>query len=173
MSLPVLLITGPVGVGKTAVAFETMELLEARDVPHAFFDVDGLTYFHPKPSDDRFGERFAIEALGALVPRLREAQGIARLILARVLWERESLRRYRDAIPDAEITVVRLTAPLDVIDARIRRREAGSAVEWYLARARELDAHWKAQPVEDLLIDTAHRDVREIAHEVVRAVGWI
>lgn len=172
MSLPVLLITGPVGIGKTAVAFETMELLEARDLPHAFFDGDWFTYFHPKPPDDRFGERFAIEALRALVPRLREELGIERLILARVLWERNSLDRYRQAIPDAEITVVRLTAPLDVIDARIRHREAGSAVEWYLARARELDAHWEAHPVEDLLIETANRDVREIAREVIGAMGW-
>ena len=172
MSLPVLLITGPVGVGKTAVAFETMELLEERDVSHAFFDVDGLTYFHPKPSDDLFGERFAIEALGMLVPRLREEQGIARLILARVLWERESLRRYRQAIPDAEIVVVRLTAPLDVIDARIRQREPGSALDWYLARARELDSHWKTHPVEDLLVETANRDVRDIAHEIIDAIGW-
>jgi hypothetical protein len=172
MSLPVLLITGPVGVGKTSVAFETLELLEERNLPCAFFDVDGLTYFHPKPADDRFGERFAIDALGMLVPRLREEQRITRLILARVLWERESLCRYRKAIPDAEITVVRLNAPIDVIDARIRHREAGSAVEWYLTRARELDAHWQAHPVEDLLIETADRDVREIAREIVGSLGW-
>jgi hypothetical protein len=171
MSLPVLLITGPVGVGKTAVAFETMELLEERDVPHAFFDVDGLTYFHPKPSD-RYGERFAIDALGMLVPRLREEAGIERLILARVLWERASLDRYRVAIPDAEITVVRLTAPLDVIDARIRHREPGSAVEWYLGRARELDTQWRAHPVEDLLVRTEDRAVRDIAQEIIGALGW-
>jgi hypothetical protein len=95
-----------------------------------------------------------------------------RLILARVLWERDSLSLYRDAIPDAEITVVRLTAPLDVIDARIRHREAGSAVDWYLARARELEAHWRMNPVEDLLIETGDRGVREIADQIVTAVGW-
>jgi hypothetical protein len=173
MGMPVLLLTGPVGVGKTSVAFETLELLEEREVPCAFFDVDGLTYFHPKPPDDRFGERFAIEALGMLVPRLRTQQRIERLILARVLWERESLNAYHEAIPDAEITVVRLHAPLDVIDARIRHREPGSAVDWYLARAHELAAHWNAHPVEDLLVETAGRDVREIADQVVAAIGWV
>lgn len=84
----------------------------------------------------------------------------------------DSLIRYREAIPDADITVVRLTAPLEVIDARIRHREAGTAVDWYLARARELHAHWNAHPVEDLLVETTDRSVREIASEIVGALGW-
>jgi hypothetical protein len=166
MGVPVLLITGPVGVGKTTVAFEIMEVLERRGISHAFFDLDGLTYVYPKPPADRFGERFALDALGLLFPRLQH-QGVERLILARVLWERESLDLYRRAIPNAEITVARLTAPLAVIEARIRRREAGSAVDWYVGRARELDAQWASQPVEDILIDTADRDVPSIAEEIV------
>jgi len=149
-----------------------MEALEERDVAHAFFDVDGLTYFHPKPADDRFGERFAITALGSLFPQL-QAQGIERLILARVLWERDSLTRYETAIPGAEITVVRLTAPLSVIEERIRNREIGTSLEWFLARAAELDAHWRSNPVEDLLVETSDRSVREIALEVLSQAGWI
>lgn len=172
MSLPTLLVTGPVGVGKTSVAFEVMELLEEHDVSHAFFDVDGLTYFHPKPPDDPFGERFAVDALGLLFPRLAE-RGIERLILARVLWERESLAAYARALPGATFTVVRLTAPLPVIEERLRRRELGSGLEWFLARAAELAAHWDAHPVEDALVETAGRSVREIATEVVAAVGWL
>jgi hypothetical protein len=171
MSVQTLVVTGPVGVGKTAVAFEMMEVLEERNLAHAFFDVDGLTYFHPKPADDRFGERFALEALGLLLPRLQE-QGIERLILARVLWERESLGLYERALPGANITVVRLTAPLPVINARVRGREVGSAVEWYLARAAELHAHWAAHPVEDLLVETAGRGVREIAEEILGMISW-
>jgi adenylylsulfate kinase-like enzyme len=172
MALPVLLITGPVGVGKTSVAFEAMELLEERNVAHAFFDLDGLTYLYPKPANDRFGEQFALEALGLLCPRLRE-QGVAHLILARVLWEPESLTLYRRAIPVAEITVVRLTAPLDVLEERLRRREVGSAIDWYLARARECEERWSRDPVGNVLIQTAGRDVRTIAQEILDTLRWV
>ena len=172
VTIPTLLITGPVGVGKTSVAFEMIEVLEEHDVAHAFFDVDGLTYFHPKPADDRFGERFAINALGTLFPQLH-AEGVERLILARVLWERDSIARYEEALPGAEITVVRLSAPLSIVEARIRHREIGAGLDWYLARAAELDAHWRANPVEDLLVDTSDRSVRAIAEDVLKQVGWI
>jgi hypothetical protein len=172
MAVPTLLVTGPVGVGKTSVAFEMLEVLREHDVPHAFFDVDGLTYFHPKPADDPFGERFALDALGTFFPKLT-LQGVDRLILARVLWERASLARYEEATPGAQITVVRLLAPLPVIEERLRAREIGAGLEWHLARAAELDAHWRAAPVEDLAIETADRSVRELAEEILRAVAWI
>ena len=171
VAVPTVVVTGPVGVGKTTVAFEMMELLEEREVGHAFFDLDGLTYFYPKPTDDRFGERFALDALGHLFPRL-QAQGVERLILARVLWEPDSLAHYELAIPEAEIRIVRLTAPLEVIQERIRRREAGAAVDWYLRRAAELDEHWREHPVGDVLVETSNRSVRSIAEEILSAVGW-
>jgi len=172
VTVPTLLVTGPVGVGKTSVAFEMLEVLGERGLAHAFFDVDGLTYFHPKPAGDPFGERFALNALETLFPSLQE-QGVDRLILARVLWERDSLSRYERAIPGAEITVVRLTAPLPVIQERIRGREIGAGLDWYLARAAELDTHWRANPVEDLLVETDQRSVRSLAEEILSSAGWI
>jgi hypothetical protein len=59
-----------------------------------------------------------------------------------------------------------------VIEGRIRRREVGSATEWYLKQARESRERWAACPVEDALIDTAHRNVRSIAEEIVQTIGW-
>jgi predicted kinase len=107
-----------------------------------------------------------------LFPQL-QAEGVERLILARVLWERDSLLRYQAALPGAEITVVRLTAPLSTIETRIRGREVDSGLDWYLARAAELDAHRRANPVEDLLVDTSDRNVRAIAEDVLSQAGWI
>jgi Ni2+-binding GTPase involved in maturation of urease and hydrogenase len=40
--VPVLVVTGPVGVGKTSVAEEIFDQLAARDVPHAVVDLDAL-----------------------------------------------------------------------------------------------------------------------------------
>jgi hypothetical protein len=59
-----------------------------------------------------------------------------------------------------------------VIEARIRHREPGSAIEWYLGRARELEDHWKAYPVEDRVVRTEQRGVRDIAQEIISALGW-
>jgi hypothetical protein len=123
------------------VSRRPLGLLEERGRAHTFFDLDGLTYLYPKPPDDRCGEGFALDALGLFLPRLRDT-GMERLILARVLWTNERLSGYRRTIPDAAITVVRLTAPLEVIEARIRRREVGSATEWYLTQARESQERW-------------------------------
>lgn len=40
--VPILLITGPPGVGKTAVASEVSELLEQAQISHAQVDIDAL-----------------------------------------------------------------------------------------------------------------------------------
>ena len=171
MTVPTLLITGSVGVGKTTVALECTEILEARNVPHAFFDLDGLTYFHPKPPDDRFGSRVAMRGLSLVWPLMR-AQGADRLILARVIEARQELGTLEEAIPGAEVIVVRLSAPLLEIEGRLRGREIGAGLGWHIARAAELEAHWQSNRVEDLVVETSGRTVRELALEILDRVHW-
>ncbi|MET8756910.1 hypothetical protein [Lentzea sp. NPDC004782] len=44
-----LLITGPVGIGKTTVAEAVGDVLAAASVPHAVIDLDWLRHCTPKP----------------------------------------------------------------------------------------------------------------------------
>jgi hypothetical protein len=160
----VLVVTGPVGVGKTTVGWEIAEVLEERDIRYCFFDPDAL-HFHPRPPDDRFGYRVSLAALDAAWPLM----GVERLIIPIVVERRSAL----DHFADAEVTVVRLTAPADVLEQRIRKREIGAGLDWHLARSAELTAHWSEHPVEDFVVETEGRTVREIADEIVARSRWI
>jgi adenylylsulfate kinase len=166
-----LFVTGPVGVGKTTVGFEIHDILGERKVPHVYFDVDAFTYFEPKPPDDRHGHRFSLDAVSMLYGAHRE-RGIERIVLARVLMSRDSLAEYAEALDGADIFVARLTAPLPVIEQRLQAREVTGWLDWHVDRAAELDAHWRKSPVEDVLIETHGRSVREIALEALVAAGW-
>jgi hypothetical protein len=122
-SVPVLLITGPVGVGKSTVAAQAAWLLREANVPHALVDLAWIEQCWPVPADDPWNERLSHRNLASLWANFREA-GADRLILVRVLEARSLLRRVAEAVPGAEITVVRLRAPLAVLHTRIRSREA-------------------------------------------------
>jgi adenylylsulfate kinase len=93
-NVPVLLITGPPGVGKTAVAAEVSELLDQAGAAHAFVDIDSLRWCYPRPAQDRFRVALAMNNLAAIWTNF-QAAGAARLILADVLESRGDLERYR------------------------------------------------------------------------------
>jgi hypothetical protein len=56
-SVPVLVITGPVGVGKSTIAAEAAWLLRQADVPHALIDLDRIEQSWPVPADDPGNEK--------------------------------------------------------------------------------------------------------------------
>jgi hypothetical protein len=161
----ILVVTGPVGVGKTTVGWEMTEVLDERGLAFGFYDPDAV-HFRPVPQDDPFGYRVSLAGLAAVWPLMR----VPRLIVPLVVQERAVAERL---LPGAALTVARLTASPSTLEERIRRREIGAGLEWHLTRARELDAHWRDHPVEDFLVDTDGRAVRDLAVETLTRSGWI
>ena len=170
MEIPVLVITGPVGVGKTATALALSDCLDDRDVPHALIDLDWLRWCHPSPTEDRFHIRLGLQNLAAVWPHYHAA-GARRLILADVVESREAVAEYRQAIPGAILQVVRLRAPLATIHQRLRDRETAATLDWYLHRAAELDQLMDAQQIGDISVDTEGKTPKEVALDVLTRAG--
>lgn len=107
--VPVLVVTGPVGVGKTTVALAASELLDQRGISHALVDADWLRWRYPRSSHDPFETALGLRNLAAVWANYRAA-GAGRLILADVMESREAVTAYLSAVPGAEVVVVRLCA---------------------------------------------------------------
>lgn len=171
-SVPVLLITGPVGVGKSTVGREVFRLLgEEQRVPCAFVDLPALGAAWPPPSDDPWNDRLAHANLACAWENFKRT-GARRLVLCRVLEARSLLRHVRAAVPGAEVVVVGLRAPLDLIHERVRSREAADP-SWYLDAATKLVNKLRTSDVEDHLVDNDHRSPTDVACEVLRITGWL
>ena len=168
--MPVLLITGAVGVGKTTTASAVSSLLSEEGILHACVDLPQISKAFPERPDDPWNEQLAHRNLACMWRNFR-AVGVERLIVTRVLEARSLIRRVADAVPGAEVVVVRLRAPLPVVQARIRERDRDHP-EWFLGAAEHLVPAMDAQPVEDYLVDNAHLSVDETAREVLRVTGW-
>lgn len=170
--VPVLLLTGPVGVGKSTVADEASGLLSDANIAHALVDLARIGACWPAPPDDPWNERLVHRNLACIWSNFRTA-GAHRLLLCRVLEARSLLRYVVEAVPGADITVVRLRAPLQVLHERIRARAAGASPDWYLDAATYLAEAMERSPVEDHCIDNIGGSAREVAEEVLRVAGWL
>ena len=163
--IEVLVLTGPCGVGKSTVAFECMELLERAGVPCAMVDAE-LAYFHPKPEGDPHGYTVAEAALRALW-KVYEARGHVRLLLGRVVEDREQLAIVERAVPGANIRLLRLVARPETIGERLRKREVGSRLAWHVERSAQIASSTLGEPVD------AERSVADVARDVLDRAGWL
>lgn len=171
VTVPVLVISGPVGVGKTTVAHEVSEQLEAARIAHTVIDLDALTMTFPRPDDDPFGERLAVANL-ASVWRNAAQCGAQNLVVARVVESSQQLKNIREAVPGAQITTVCLTASDEDLVARVGRREIGSGRLWHAKRSRDL-ARSSIPEHADLVLDTTGRTVVEVATDLLPTVAWV
>ena len=169
--VPVLLVTGPVGVGKTVVTGEATRLLSDAGIPHAMADLAVIGACWPPPADDRWNEELIHANLACMWENFRRT-GARRLLLCRVLEARSLLGRVAEAVPGADVTVVRLRAPWELVRARIVAREAGRDPQWYLDTADYLFDRLEHAGVEDYVVDNGDRPVAQVAADVLHAAGW-
>ena len=165
-----LVVTGSVGVGKTTVIDAIGEVLAERGVPGAAIDLDWLRRVWPAPPDDPFNNRLERTALGA-VCRVHLEAGAQVIVAAGVLEGREDRPLYEEAF-GCPLTVVRLTAPREVVRSRLRRRHEGDpeSLAWHLDRFDELTGILDAAAVEDASVPIQH-DPPATARGVLAAVG--
>ena len=169
--VPVLVISGSLGSGKTTVLSEASDLLKEAGIAHAGIDLDYLSIMYPKQG--LHGERLMFANLAAVWP-IYHAAGAQRLIIACVAEKRSELPQYREAVPGAEIVVCRLTAPIATMQERVRVREPGMFQAEGLLRSAELADILERTKAEDFTVDNSEgRSVTEVAHEMLLRAGWL
>lgn len=170
--VPVLMLTGPVGVGKSTALSEIARLLTQANMPHAAVDLAVIGRAWPAPADDPWNERVIHRNLACMWANFRVA-GAERLVLARVLEARSLLRHVEAAVPGAAITVVRLRATLPVLEARIRHREQGGDPTWFLRAAAYLVDVMEQPEIADYVVDNERGPIADVAAQALRLVGWL
>ena len=171
--VPVLLLSGSMGAGKTTVMGEISDLLIEADVSHACVDFDGLALIHPRAPNDPHGSALAFRNLKAIWANYR-ATGIERVVIASVVERLSELAHYEDAIPGAEIVLCRLLAPIATMHDRLRTRDPGIYLPRFLARSTELDGILAAGGIEHFTVDNGpSRHVTDVARELLQLADWL
>jgi hypothetical protein len=168
--VPVIALSGPVGVGKSAVLVEIHDILSELAVPHACVEMDALACLWPEQG--YFNEDVALRNLRAVWSNFHAA-GARRLVIAGVVERPADLAGYLRAIPGAVVQTCRLAAAEPTRLARLHSREHGAGLEWHLNRTVELERILDEARLEDFTVVNEHQPLRAVAEEVLVRAGWI
>lgn len=167
---PVLVPSGPPGVGKTSVGWRVFDLCTAAGDDPAFVDMDMMGAAWPAPDDDPHQSLLRARNLGAVWANY-QAAGSRRLILADVVEAEVDRQRLSTAIA-APVVVCALVASPEALVSRIsgRGRDHGPGLEKLIRRATTLAERLEGGDGDGLVVRTDDRSVDDIAAEVLR--GW-
>jgi len=161
------LLTGPLGSGKTSVALEVGELLGSAGVPHAVIDLDWLCWAGPGLTGAAL-DAVLVDNLAAVRARY-EAAGITTLVLARTVSSLAQVEAIRSAAGGA-LVALRLSVPHHERRARLAARDGAGAAADLLEDADLADADARL-PLPALRNHA--RPSRETAAEVIARLGWL
>jgi len=172
----VLVVSGTMGAGKSAVASAIGDLLGERGARYAWIDADALCQAGPVDADDPYNQRLLFDALGGAAPAFR-SRGLGQVVVARVVEDPADRDRYSRAFRSdggaAEVTIVRVTASEAVRFARLDAREPeGPWRDFARARTVELEDALVANDLDDFVFDNDGRAAAETAAAVVGTLGW-
>jgi DNA polymerase III delta prime subunit len=158
--VPLLLIIGPPGVGKSSAAREMSRLLEDGRIGCAYVDrddfgVDGLLDEDP------------LVGLQQMLPS-RVAEGAERLVVAWRIGSDAELSRFRASLPWAQITVCRLHAGIKELLDRIAGGEQSFLRLHLQSMALEMAPRLARQASEDILIATDDASPQLVAIRALR-----
>lgn len=169
MTVPVLIVSGPVAVGKTSVA-EAVSARLGDAVPHSFIEMDALRATYPRPATDRFNLKLGYDNLRAVWANAAVA-GARNLIIAHVVEDLTDVAAIRNSVPHAAPVLVQLDASAATLAARVGIRETGPDQQLALARSLELAKSLRNAP-SDHRVSTDGKTIEQIASTVLRLVPW-
>jgi adenylylsulfate kinase-like enzyme len=164
----ILIITGPVGAGKTTIAESIFDLLSENKTSCAVIDFDRLTAAYPPPVNDRFNFDLGIANLKSILPNYL-SMGIKIFIIPTVVESREEIEKFKELINETDIFVIRLSAVLATLHKRLEKRETGKMLNWHKKRAKELIDLFAGKQLENVIVDTENKSINSITEEVLKA----
>ena len=165
-----LIITGSMGSGKTAVMAEASDILTARGISHVAIDLDmlGMAHLPDAMSNDDVMYANLKDIWHNYAPL-----GADRLLLARAIETYAEVERCRIAVGAKEAIVCRLTASVNTMERRVAGRELGIYREKYLRRVATLNEALQRLRLENFVIDNDNRPLTDVAQELLERSGWL
>ena len=168
----ILLLTGTLGSGKTTLATEVARLAEDAGVASAAIDLDWLCWVHLGASLTAHQlDSLILQNLMSIWPNFRSV-GVEYLVLARALLDRTLLVALRREFPQTPVTVLRLHASPQTIEARLTRRDTGEILEEHLRQSAAMTDTLERAGLEDATILNDGGCVAEVAQHILDVLGW-
>lgn len=163
----VLLLTGGLGAGKTAVAIEVGEILSGLGTPVSVVDLDQLCWTAPAAWSGMAVDDVLTGSLAAILP-VHAAAGVQHLVLPRLVRTEAEVEQIRRTVEPTSLLVVELTAPAAVRADRLRGRDSGRTLAEHVDEVADLIPE---DGVAAHRVATEGRTVEDVADAVVHLWG--